>query len=73
MAPVLYVPSVRTGETPIAWAGPEFGGREDFGLSDWKFSGGGLDAPNFSPAGSTLNCNFDEVPAPRTTDRDAAA
>lgn len=56
------VPAEITGEIPLASFGEEFGGRNDFGLADWRNSGN-MDAPLRIAAGSSSNFNWDGVPA----------
>ena len=57
-----------TGETPAQWIGSEFGGREDYCLRDWAWSGN-IDAPWLMPAGGSTNSNYDEVAVSQYTIR----
>lgn len=65
----LTIPLAATGEVPGAALGEEFGGRDDYTLRDWTHTAGYMDAPELLPAGSTINCNYDEVPMGRLSQR----
>jgi len=62
---LLNCPLASTGEAPAEIFGREWGGRDDYSMRDWTLIAGYLDAPDLIPAGSAVNCNYDEVPVSR--------